>query len=299
MPIVTILAVFLLGCEKPLEPPQPNFYANQYSATNSIISISFTDQSTNNPNGWQWTFEGGSPLVSNEKNPIVTYNTPGRYDVTLTVWNSDGEKTIIFEDYINIVEFYNTTWTPIYFEVGNESTTVPVDGYALFSCINNSVLNLYAETSGATLDGSQIGLLIYWSDDMTLNETNSWDFYINEYFVFINILNDGPDDFYPFTVNYNDSEYEITDYITIENDGIWKETGYYDAWDFMEIRTYFKSNQNIYVEWIEDIHFNLLWAENQGLDLWYDGSKNTKSSKTKKKELNSNRSQIKQSGVKR
>ncbi|WP_341220706.1 PKD domain-containing protein [Polaribacter atrinae] len=35
-----------------------------------------------------WEFEGGNPATSTERNPIVTYSTPGNYSVTLTVGRS-------------------------------------------------------------------------------------------------------------------------------------------------------------------------------------------------------------------
>ena len=45
--------------------------------------LDYFDQSTNNPTGWMWIFEGGSPATSSQKNPIqICYNTPGAYDVT-------------------------------------------------------------------------------------------------------------------------------------------------------------------------------------------------------------------------
>jgi choice-of-anchor B domain-containing protein len=34
---------------------------------------------------WNWTFEGGTPATSTEQNPIVVYNTPGTFNVTLSV----------------------------------------------------------------------------------------------------------------------------------------------------------------------------------------------------------------------
>jgi hypothetical protein len=37
---------------------------------------------------WEWLFEGGNPNTSNEQNPTILYDTPGIYDVCLTV--SDG-----------------------------------------------------------------------------------------------------------------------------------------------------------------------------------------------------------------
>jgi PKD repeat protein len=64
--------------------------------------IQFTDQSTSNPTAWQWSFPGGSPSTSILRNPIITYNSPGVYPVTLTAVNGGGSNTILKNGYINI-----------------------------------------------------------------------------------------------------------------------------------------------------------------------------------------------------
>ncbi|MBI4649631.1 MAG: PKD domain-containing protein, partial [Bacteroidia bacterium] len=53
-------------------------------------SVSFTDLSSSVApiTSWQWTFTGGTPASSTQQNPVITYNTPGTYNVSLTV--SDG-----------------------------------------------------------------------------------------------------------------------------------------------------------------------------------------------------------------
>ncbi len=66
-----------------------------FSANPTIVaeggSVDFTDESMGNPNGWTWTFEGGTPPTSTDQNPSITYPTAGIYGVTLTV--SDGTDT--------------------------------------------------------------------------------------------------------------------------------------------------------------------------------------------------------------
>ncbi len=52
--------------------------------------ISFTDLSTNFPNAWNWTFEGGNPNSSTLRNPKIKYEAPGIYTVSLTATNSLG-----------------------------------------------------------------------------------------------------------------------------------------------------------------------------------------------------------------
>jgi photosystem II stability/assembly factor-like uncharacterized protein len=42
---------------------------------------------------WLWSFPGGSPETSQLRNPRVTYQQPGAYDVTLTVTNNMGSST--------------------------------------------------------------------------------------------------------------------------------------------------------------------------------------------------------------
>jgi len=66
--------------------------------------VQFNDDSYANVTGWNWTFEGGSPASSNEENPIVTYDTPGVYNVTLEV--TDGASTVssTSESYVTVLQ---------------------------------------------------------------------------------------------------------------------------------------------------------------------------------------------------
>jgi PKD repeat protein len=62
--------------------------------------VQFTDASSDNVTDWLWTFEGGTPATSTEQNPLITYNTPGTYDVSLVVTAPAGTDEIIFENLI-------------------------------------------------------------------------------------------------------------------------------------------------------------------------------------------------------
>jgi PKD repeat protein len=77
-----------------------------FTASKTNISrgetVIFNDASQNNPTEWNWTFEGGSPKTSTEKNPSVQYNTPGVYDVILTVSNADGSDQMVKKSYISV-----------------------------------------------------------------------------------------------------------------------------------------------------------------------------------------------------
>ncbi|UII32119.1 collagenase [Fulvivirga ulvae] len=80
--------------------------AAAFSASKTTIaageSISFTDQSSNTPTTWAWTFPGGTPASSNAQNPVVNYTTPGIYDVTLTASNANGSDTKTVTGYITV-----------------------------------------------------------------------------------------------------------------------------------------------------------------------------------------------------
>ena len=52
----------------------------------------------------EWHFEGGTPSVSNEENPVVTYEKEGVYPVTLIAKNSEGESVLTKEAMITISE---------------------------------------------------------------------------------------------------------------------------------------------------------------------------------------------------
>jgi PKD repeat protein len=66
------------------------------------LTIHYFDKSIGNPASWQWSFPGGVPATSTERNPTVVYNQPGTYSATLTVSNSLGNSTITSTDIITV-----------------------------------------------------------------------------------------------------------------------------------------------------------------------------------------------------
>ncbi len=80
--------------------------AAEFSGTPTTVcpggSVSFTDQSTGSPTSWSWTFAGGSPSTSTAQNPVVTYNTQGVYDVSLTVGDGSSNESQTKTGYITV-----------------------------------------------------------------------------------------------------------------------------------------------------------------------------------------------------
>lgn len=59
--------------------------ASQSVTVNEGDAVHFQDASEGNPVSWSWEFEGGTPSVSTEQNPVVVYESAGTYRVKLTV----------------------------------------------------------------------------------------------------------------------------------------------------------------------------------------------------------------------
>lgn len=95
---IVFLTFILSSCKKELT-------AN-FEPTSSVIiqgqSIQFSDLSIGEITEWQWTFEGGSPASSTERNPTITYNQEGTYSVTLTVKSKKDENTKLVSGAITV-----------------------------------------------------------------------------------------------------------------------------------------------------------------------------------------------------
>ena len=63
-------------------------------------AVTFTDNSSNSPTAWFWTFEGGEPATSTEENPTVTYSGLGYFSVSLRVTIEGMEYTLTKDNYI-------------------------------------------------------------------------------------------------------------------------------------------------------------------------------------------------------
>ena len=110
-------------------PATAEFTANPTSGC-TPLTVQFTDQSSSNATQWTWTFPGGTPSSSTEQNPVVVYNNPGSYDVTLVAASPGGADTMTKTNYINVQETPTPGFT--YTISGNTvnftNTTSPLNG---------------------------------------------------------------------------------------------------------------------------------------------------------------------------
>jgi PKD repeat protein len=79
-----------------------DFEANKTTVCDSN-AVAFTNLS-NGAETYNWVFQGGTPYLSTLENPIVTYYSPGIYDVKLTITNGNLSITEQKQDYITVLE---------------------------------------------------------------------------------------------------------------------------------------------------------------------------------------------------
>jgi PKD repeat protein len=107
------------------------------SQTQSCTSspLQFTDESLLDPTSWNWTFTGGTPNVSTDQNPSVSYAAPGTYEVVLTASNGSGAGTTETKtDYITILASPATICT-------FTRTEAPIAGIGLTNVTLNEINN--------------------------------------------------------------------------------------------------------------------------------------------------------------
>lgn len=117
--------------------PVANFVANVTTVT-AGGSVNFTNTSLYCYSGttYSWSFPGGTPASSTAQTPpAITYNTPGTYNVSLTVTNSNGSDNQTNTNYITVTTPTGCTtvnlplpagWSPVNYYTG---ASVGQDGW--------------------------------------------------------------------------------------------------------------------------------------------------------------------------
>lgn len=107
----TQLNLEFTGTDAPAPLCTTEFSADRISIC-SGGTITFTDESYNNANGWIWSFPGGTPNSSTDQNPLISYNTPGLYEVTLEATDGTITDTEVKTSYIRVLA--NAISLPVY-----------------------------------------------------------------------------------------------------------------------------------------------------------------------------------------
>ncbi|MBS1634540.1 MAG: gliding motility-associated C-terminal domain-containing protein [Bacteroidetes bacterium] len=93
-------------------PPVADFAASSTTICAGQC-INFTDNSTNTPTSWSWSFPGASVTTATLQNPTnICYNTAGTYTVSLTATNTSGSNTATKSNYITVLPTPTVNTTP-------------------------------------------------------------------------------------------------------------------------------------------------------------------------------------------
>lgn len=129
-------------------PPVAAFSASA-TTIDAGQSVTFSDESTNSPTSWNWTFTGGTPSTSTDQNPQVTYNTAGTYAVTLEATNADGNNSLTKSNHITV----NPVTGPNYCESSGSRVQYEwIAGVQVGSLNHTSGAQLYSDFTAQTVD---------------------------------------------------------------------------------------------------------------------------------------------------
>ena len=121
-------------CSPPVAgPPVAFFTVDKIDCILLGSEISFTDLSSNFPTEWQWEFEGGDPTTSTLRNPKVKYNSPGSFDVKLTVKNSLGTSTQYVVNDLIVVSEEGLCGEFTNFKPGYTSSLLPLSAFGAYT----------------------------------------------------------------------------------------------------------------------------------------------------------------------
>ncbi len=88
-------------CTNSVNPPLARFEADATESCQAPLRVRF-DNTSRNAISYQWTFTGGTPSTSTEKNPTVTYSSAGNFAVTLVATSGVSSSTETKTNFIKI-----------------------------------------------------------------------------------------------------------------------------------------------------------------------------------------------------
>ncbi|RMG31705.1 MAG: T9SS C-terminal target domain-containing protein [Bacteroidetes bacterium] len=105
------VAAAFLQVQQAVSPPVADFSASALSVCLGD-AVNFTDLSTNTPSSWNWSFSPASVSYLNgthagSQHPVVQFDAPGSYSVSLTAANAGGADTETKNAYIQVSALLN------------------------------------------------------------------------------------------------------------------------------------------------------------------------------------------------
>lgn len=199
--------------------PVANFTANPTSVCPGG-SVSFTNQSTGNPTSFSWSFPGGTPATSSAQNPTVVYNTPGTYNVSLTVSNANGSNTKTSTAYITVL---SASSLPL--SEGFQSTTFVPTGWSLANPDNADAWQRTANSGGFGTSTASA-----YFDNYNSNKSGQRDYLYTPAYNFTGVANGRFKFDYAYTYYTSPAGYDTLEIQYTENCGqtwttLWRKGG--------------------------------------------------------------------------
>jgi PKD repeat protein len=107
--------------------------------------VQFSDESYNLVNSWSWSFPGGTPSSASSQNPLVTYNTPGLYSVTLDASDGGTNDSEVKNNYIRVL--LAPTTIPFYEGFENYNTLNNLMNWEIYNPEGNNAFDIDNTTS--------------------------------------------------------------------------------------------------------------------------------------------------------
>jgi PKD repeat protein len=248
--------------------PAPTAYFT-YTGGNCTApcQVSFINTSTN-ATSYYWEFDDGT--TSTQQSPNHVFVNGGIYNVKLTAYGDGGSDyfnksvSILYPSTGTDVTFYNPTYTSIYITLNGSTQTILSGSSVTFYSVPGYSASYYAYTNGKTTSGTQVGLLIEWSNIISLpGGSLSYNLNITNDYFFLYIKNDGTHTLSPIYVNYGTWN-ETIDYVLVPDNGVKYRLGYYRAYSSTEVRGYYDDAPSYYTYWY---NLNFPWTDNQSVEL--------------------------------
>lgn len=156
-------AIDAAACNQIVEAPLARFEAEKTEFCEAPAKVQFKDDSRN-PSSYAWTFVGGTPATSNEKNPTVSYEKAGTYNVILTVKNAGGSHTTTKNAYIKV------GGTPVKVDLGADRVVCQGEKVVLDTKIEGAT---YEWSNGASTQSIEVRQAGTYSVKVTKNGCES------------------------------------------------------------------------------------------------------------------------------
>jgi PKD repeat protein len=140
----------------PTDPPVANFFVQNTNVC-SGQTIAFENTSSNGQT-YQWSFTGGTPAISSDVEPLVSYSASGTYNVQLIVTGPGGIDTLDQTVSIDVSQ-------PVNAQFGTNAVDLYLPN-AIITCTNNST-----NANGYFWD---------FGDGSTSSDANPWHQYMQE-----------------------------------------------------------------------------------------------------------------------